>query len=433
MKSLNFEHLQQRNEDLAFLGGFAEQYVHTDPASALVKLRQFGENLVADFFYVKKIQRYPQTTFVEMLSSMSERSLAPTVVLDKLHFLRKTGNQAAHGQANKLTTNTAMQSLKTAFDLSKWFNLFVHADQTSNNKKFEEPIQADSKGKIKREKKAALQKLAAQEAQMQGLLDELELTRSKAEAAEKSKEEIQEILAQANEAANVLKFDEATTRKLLIDQQLVQAGWNVGADGKDTDDVKQELKVTYAPPLEGIGYADYVLWDKEKDVPVAVVEAKKTAYDPEKGCKQAHDYANALEAEYGQRPVIFCTNGYDINIHDDAKGEVGRRIYGFYGLQSLQRCLWQTEERDKDLAKRTPKPEIVDRVYQIEAIKRVCEKFSAKRRSALIALATGTGKTRIAIALTELLMRCKWAKRVLFLCDRRELRKQAYNAFGEHL
>jgi type I restriction enzyme R subunit len=432
MQSLNFEYLRARNEELAKLGAFAERYVHTDPASALVKLRQYGENLVADFFFEKKIHRYPQSTFVEMLDLIREQNFVPPVVLDKLHLLRKTGNQAAHGQANKIVPRTAMLALRTAFDLGKWFNISVYADNSANEQPFIEPAVPDSKAKLQREKKTALQKIAAQEAQMQMLLDELEATRSKAAAAEKSKEEIRDILSQTNQAANVLQFDEATTRKLLIDQLLVQAGWNVGADGTNTNDVKQEFEVGHQPTQTGKGFVDYVLWDTESDIPIAVIEAKKTAYDAEKGRKQAVDYADALEKDYGQRPVIFCTNGYDIIIHDDAKGHVGRRIYGFYSLQSIRYCLWQTENR-QDLQHHNPKSTIIDRNYQVLAVKSVCEKFSSGRRRALIVQATGTGKTRVAIGLTELLIRCKWAKRILFLCDRRELRKQAYNAFGEHI
>ena len=69
---------------------------------------------------------------------------------------------------------------------------------------------------------------------------------------------------------------------------------------------------------------------------------RKTAYDAEKGRAQAKLYADGLEKKYGQRPIIFCTNGFDIFIWDDAKGEVPRKLYGFYGKDSLQTCLWRT-------------------------------------------------------------------------------------------
>ena len=150
------------------------------------------------------------------------------------------------------------------------------------------------------------------------------------------------------------------------------------------------------------------------------------------GHKQGKDYAEALEKDYGQRPVIFCTNGFEIDIWDDAKGEIPRRIFGFYSKDSLEYCHWKTRERTR-LSELNPDPEMKLRLYQLEAVTRVCEKFDGKRRKALIVQATGTGKTRVAMALTELLIRAHWVKRILFLCDRRELRKQANNTFAQFL
>ncbi|MBV8819485.1 MAG: DEAD/DEAH box helicase family protein [Acidobacteriaceae bacterium] len=136
---------------------------------------------------------------------------------------------------------------------------------------------------------------------------------------------------------------------------------------------------------------------------------------------------------HGQRPVIFYTNGYEIFIWDDAKNEPPRSLFGFYSRDSLHYCLFQTRERKAQLAALNPKETIVDRIYQIEAVKRVAENFDKRRRKALIIQATGTGKTRVAIALCELMVRAAWAKRILFLCDRRELRKQAGDAFDDYL
>jgi type I restriction enzyme R subunit len=136
---------------------------------------------------------------------------------------------------------------------------------------------------------------------------------------------------------------------------------------------------------------------------------------------------------HGQRPVIFYTNGYEIFIWDDAKKEPPRKLFGFYSQDSLEYALFQTQHRDPVLGSLNPKAEITDRLYQIEAIKRVAENFDKRKREALVIQATGTGKTRVAIALCELMTRAKWAKRILFLCDRRELRKQANDAFDEFL
>lgn len=262
-------------------------------------------------------------------------------------------------------------------------------------------------------------------------MSELEVTRTKTRLAEKRIEELEALLSIGKAAADVLGFDEAATRKRLIDIELVSVGWDVGVNGANTDEVTQEEEIRHQHTKTGIGYADYVLWD-DNGMPLAVIEAKKTAKSAELGQEQARLYADGLEKMHGQRPFIFYTNGFDIFIWDDAQGYPPRSLYGFYSKDSFQYLLFQRNNR-KQLDRLSPKIEIVDRLYQIEAIKKVAEKFSASRHKALIVQATGTGKTRVAIALTELLNRASWVKRVLFLCDRKELRKQAKNVFNDFL
>ncbi len=428
MKSTNFEFLRPHYPELADLGGFAELYAHTDPSSSLIKLRQFGENLVADFFMHHRLPRLPRATFIELLRTLGDQALVPAVILDKFHALRIQGNRAVHGVADAAKTHHATWILQEALDLAKWVALTLHGDADAAAREFVPPPLPESKGTIKREKKAALQKLAAQELQMQQLLRELEETRLAAETAEKTLEEQKQILAKANRSASVLQFDEAATRQLLIDQMLVQAGWNVGPGLESTNEVGKEVEVPCPHNATGVGKADYVLWNDDGR-PLAVIEAKRTSKDAADGRAQAKLYADGLEAQYDQRPVIFYTNGYDIFIWDDAKAHIPRRIYGYYSKDSLQYCLWQTSER-QPLTKLGPQRSIINRQYQIEAVKRVCERFHDGRRKALVVHATGTGKTRVAVALSELMIRARWAKRILFLCDRRELRRQANNAFA---
>ena len=181
-------------------------------------------------------------------------------------------------------------------------------------------------------------------------------------------------------------------------------GWNVAAGEASTEQVGKEVEVSHQPTESGIGYADYVLWDDNGN-PLAVIEAKKTSVEPERGRHQAKLYADGLEKSYGHRPVIFYTNGFDIWIWDDAQGFPPRKLYGFYSKDSLQHLAnYQRKER-KPLDTIEINEQIVNRLYQIEAIKRVCERFAGKHRKALIVQATGTGKTRVAIALTDLLIR----------------------------
>ena len=127
-----------------------------------------------------------------------------------------------------------------------------------------------------------------------------------------------------------------------------------------------------------------------------------------------------------------CTNGFETWIWDNTAHWPPRKVYGFYSKDSLQYLIRQRSPQ-QELAKIIPDKEIAGRLYQIEAVTRVLERFQNRRRKTLIVQATGTGKTRVAISLCEALIRAGWAKRILFLCDRRELRKQAHNAFKEFL
>ena len=203
-----------------------------------MKLRQLGENLVASFSQHFQIPRNPRSSFLDYLSSDIFKNSVPNVVLNKFHAVRTQGNRAAHG-TGPVNPQNSMWILRETFDLSRWFVLTLQTDAEVEALQFQEPPQAeaDSKGKIQREKKAALQKLAAQEAQMQKLLEELEAARAQIAGAEKSAEDERRILAQTSQAVDVLQFDEAKTRQLLIDQMLSQAGWSVGSGLASTEEV----------------------------------------------------------------------------------------------------------------------------------------------------------------------------------------------------
>ncbi len=433
MQSTNFEFLRPQWPNLASLAGFAENCAHGDPDGALVKLRTFAELSVDVIYKELALPKAPMSSFMDLLSNDSFKAVTPAVVLDKLHIIRKLGNKAAHGE--KCTSDKALALLREAWDLGRW----LHATHNNGDLKQLPDYQSpqpnqDSKGKLKREKKALLEQYAKAEARMQALLAELEQERAQRIEIEKSAEELAKAQSKANQVASDLHFNEAATRKWLIDTELADQGWDVGADGTNTESVTQEEKVLHQPTHSGEGYADYVLWD-DNGQPLAVVEAKKSSVDAEKGRHQARHYADGLEKMHGQRPVIFYTNGHDIWIWDDhpAQNYPPRQLFDFYSKNSLQYLIRQRRER-KPFNSVSPKPEILtDRLYQHEALKRICERYEEKKRKALAVQATGTGKTRLAIALTDVAMQAGWAKRVLFLCDRRELRKQAKNAYNEFL
>ena len=432
MKSVNFEFLREKWPELAGLGGFAEQYAWPDPESALVKLRSYTESIIHRFYDKNGLPKPFQASLFDLLNSDEFKQAVPKAVLNALHGIRQAGNKAAHGEP--IARFNVIELLQDAFHLGCWF-FIINGHSRDACPEYAPPQRPphapETTEAIIQQKRQVQEKLAVNEIEMQTLLAELDKTRSKSQAAEKKVEELEALLKTGKAAADVLGFDEATTRKRLIDTGLAAAGWDVGSGGQNTSQVTQEEPVSHQPTPTGKGYADYVLWD-DNGLPLAVIEAKKTSTNAELGQEQARLYADGLEKMHGQRPVIFYTNGFDLFIWDDSQDYPPRRLYGYYSKDSLQYLIYQRKNK-LALNELSPRLEIVDRLYQIEAIKRVTEKYASKQRKTLIVQATGTGKTRVAIALTDLLYRAQWIMRVLFLCDRKELRKQAKNAFNDFL
>jgi type I restriction enzyme, R subunit len=432
MKSDNFEFLRPKWEELSTLGAFAEQYTLPDPTSATVKLRTFAEQIVQFIYHQHGLPKPYQNNLNDLLINAGFDQAVPRVIVSKLHSLRIHGNKAAHGDS--VLTSTALWLLQEAYELGRWLFLSYAGGKKADCPEFTPPNASsgtEAEKKLKRERTAILAHLAAQEAQMKTLLAELEAARSKQESPQATEAELHAVQKHGQKVADTLAFSEELTRRRLIDSLLVDAGWNVGVDGMTTDAVGQEYDVSHQPTTTGKGKADYILWG-DNGKPLAVIEAKKTAVNADVGRTQAKCYADGCEKTYGQRPVIFYTNGHDIWIWNDAQDEPPRKLYGFYSQDSLEYLHFQHANRES-LIKTQPDTIIAGRMYQIEAIKRVIERFAARHRKSLIVQATGTGKTRVAVSLCELLLRTRWAKRILFLCDRRELRKQAHNVFKEFM
>jgi len=436
MDSKNFEFLRASHPELASLGGFVEAYAYPDPSSALVKLRTFVEQLVAGLYRDLALPRPYEAKLFDLLNQDSFKAIVPPVILSKLHQIRIQGNRAVH--EHKASTPIALDLLKEAHDLARWFFLAHLRGTAAQCADYVAPsgVTPQTDAEHQRERRVILRKLASQETQMQELLRELEETRAKAQAAEKTAAEQATLLQTGRAAASALDFDEEATRTRFINVALAAVGWNT----EDPDVVGQEVEVLHQPTATGKGLADYVLWG-DNGRPWAVVEAKKTSVSAERGREQARYYADGFEKEYGFRPVIFYTNGYDIFLWNDARwnraeqngtgGEPPRKLFGFYSRDSLQYIIHQRGRKPLDTIPLNS--DIAGRTYQLRCIKEVLERFEQKRRKSLLVMATGTGKTRVAISICDALLRAGWAKRILFLCDRKELRKQAKDAFTDHL
>ena len=225
-------------------------------------------------------------------------------------------------------------------------------------------------------------------------------------------------------------MSEAATRKLYVDLYLKEAGWDV----LDTENVAQpgkagiEIEVQGMPNPTGLGYCYYVLYGRDGK-PLAIVEVKKTSVSPEKGRHQVDLYAECMERIYGYKPVMYYTNGYSTKIIDGIYPD--RDVIAFHSIDDLELML-QRRGRSA-ITDLTINDDITNRPYQKIAITNICEWLNAKHRRGLLVMATGTGKTRVAISLVDVLSRNHWVKNVLFLADRTSLVNQAKRNFAKLL
>ncbi|MCF7486832.1 DEAD/DEAH box helicase family protein [Vibrio sp. A2-1] len=438
---MNFEHLREQWPELAELGAFAETYAVVDPQSALVKLRCYVEKIVGYLYQELHLPVAPNASMHDKLVSGAFTSVVDKTIADKFHAVRKGGNKAAH--EGKVSQHDSIWLLKESYFIGCWLYMAYGDGDIEGCPKFTVPDNAptgeESKAEFKRKNKLLQQKLNQNDDLLKKALKELEEVKQAQLEAQKQAAQLKQqtdhvkadkIRTNTLSLKSSFDFNEAETRKRLIDAELRSEGWDVALDNESTEQVSKEYEVDGQPTTTGKGFCDYVLWD-DNGKPLAVIEAKRTRKDANAGREQAKLYADALEASTGQRPVIFYTNGYEIYIWDDAQGYAPRLIFGYYSKDSLQYLILQRELK-KDLNSTPIDTKVAGRLYQMESISRICERFSDKHRKALIVQATGTGKTRVSIALAKRLLDAGWAKRILFLCDRKELRKQAGNAFNEH-
>ncbi|MEZ9936048.1 DEAD/DEAH box helicase family protein [Vibrio breoganii] len=430
--SLNFELIREHNEKLATLGTLAEQILHLDPGSAITRLRGFAEEVTKEIYAIDGLARLPQASFMDLLKNDAFIDCTESRLRDQLHFLRVEGNETAHGGDGSV--RKAYAALGTAHSLSQYLAINYYGFQVSDLTDLNYPEPSVNSSLTQKQLNKAIED---NEQKQQALFEELERERQKREQAETKVKLTEEQLKQAKteakqrsqNTANSLQWDENKTRQLLIDSQLAQAGWDVN----DSEKVGIEIEVAHQPTNSSIGYVDYVLWDDD-GTPLAVVEAKRSREHMQKGREQARYYAEGLAKQHNcPTPIVFYTNGYEICIWDTKQYNTYRQVFGFYSKESLKFLQYQHAHKDQNLELLNPHADIAGRPYQIEAIKSVTNQFQNQRRKALIVQATGTGKTRVSIALVELLLRARWVKRVLFLCDRKELRRQADGAFKEHL
>lgn len=446
----NFKFLQSEWQSLYSKLKTAEERVFTEPVSTASYCRLVLEETMHLIYDMEHIEKPFNTELVQLMDNEQIKSIIKYQLLEGLHIVRKNGNNAVH-YGNRISNKDALISIRYTYDFVKWFaqnyskvipDLPGHFNETAIPKLGEKQRQLKE---LQKEQDHAHQLLLEEIAKLQKEKDAILAKAEESDVAleqykQQTEQAVVQLKKQKQERLQTLssEFTEAETRKHIIDVDLREAGWNNLNTGRDL-----EYPVTGMPITpdngRGNGFVDYVLWD-DNGKPLALIEAKRTTKDLEIGKHQASLYATCLEKMHGQRPIIFYTNGYETKLWDDQFYSAPRRVYGFYTKEELQ---WLIQKRStiKDIRKATINTDIVNRPYQFEAINRVAETFVAdgangicgNKRRALLVMATGSGKTRTAAALVEVLFKNNWAKRVLFLADRNALVRQAKNNFNEYL
>ena len=356
-----------------------------------------------------------QDTLSALVHDITFKNIIDEKLLKQIEYIIKLGNFAVHNN-KKISREEAILSLRYLYNFMQWI-AYCYSDNFKE-KEFDESILQTQSVNV----------LAVKE--RESLYEELEKKDKKLEETRKENAELRKKLTEKrarkeeNYNFEVKDISEYETRKKYIDLELKLAGWDFETN------ITEELKLSGMPNVHQEGYADYVLFGKN-GLPLAVVEAKKTSVDPRVGQNQAKLYADCIEKEYHQRPVIYYTNGFEIYMWDDMN-YAPRKVAGFYIQDELQLLVNRRNSR-QSLEHIYVQDKITNREYQLEAIKSVCETFEEGHRKALIVMATGTGKTRTAISIVDVLSDKEWVKNVLFLADRTVLVKQAKNNFTKLL
>ena len=417
----NFEFLKEQKEYLLFADAAieAEKVYATSPAMSAVGSRKALELAVKWVYSADTSMQMPyKDNLQSLIHEPSFRFSVDYNTWGKLPFIVKLGNLAVHTERS-VSASDALMSLRSLFEFIEWVD-YCYGKQYEERHFLEEDIPkekviVDTK-KIKEQESL----LGEKDAEIEKLRKKIE---EMAEQFTASKEENQQ--SRNFEAEDISEF---LTRKKYIDVDLKQLGWKF--EGSDAD-VWEEYEVDgMAGVLGQKGYVDYVLFGKD-GLPLAVIEAKRTSKDPNIGRKQALLYADCLQKKFGRRPMMFTTNGFETYFWDDQTSPQ-RRVSEVFSKEDLQRLMNRRTER-KPLNEITINDKITDRYYQKEAIRAVCDHIEQGFRKNLLVMATGTGKTRTASSLTDVLSRGGYVTNVLFLADRTALVKQAKDDFKNYL
>ncbi|XMB73092.1 DEAD/DEAH box helicase family protein [Mycoplasmatota bacterium WC30] len=401
---MNFSFLSNLNElsELYVFCKDAETFVLSRPDLSAIQSRKALEYLVKLVYQLRNSNIPQRSSLFELVTSEDFTSFVNNdEMISSIHYIRKVGNIAVHNE--EISKNEAMFSLKQLQFFAG--ELLTKLNLITSYPVFDETLLVKT--------------------------DKTHINDKEIEIPENINEKINTSIDKKTTLSVRPNISEKETRQLYIDLYLREAGWEV-LDKENMILPKKagiEIKVQGMPNNQGIGFVDYVLYGSDGS-PLAVIEAKKTSVSPIKGKEQAILYTKCLKEQYGYSPVIYYTNGYQIWIIDQL-GYPARQVFGFHSLKELVYIKYLRKRGKIDDL--NINQEITDRPYQKIAITNIAESFNSNKRKSLLVMATGTGKTRVAISLVELLQRNRWIKNMLFLADRTALVTQAKRKFNKFL
>ena len=404
----------------------AEKIYATSPAMCAIGCRKALEFAVRWVYAADSTMQLPyRENLASLIHEESFKSSVDRRVWGGIRAIWNEGNSAVH--TNRVVRpQQAMALLRALFAFVDWIDCCYGPDYIKHT--FDERKIPPAGVPLTREQIEAIKSHEA-------LLSEREETIKTLEERVRSMSEELTAARKKNSQERSFNPDEISefeTRKVYIDSDLRIAGW-------DFEQYVIEEREVHGMPVEpgnntGVGYIDYLLLGKDAR-PLAIVEAKRTSFSPDKGLQQARLYAQCLYAEYGYLPLIFLTNGFETFFVDDEAAPM-RPVSGVFSQTELMTIL-NRRGRQPTLSTARIDTKIAgggkNRYYQIEAIRAVCDNIEAGNRRSLLVMATGTGKTRVSAGLVDVLMRGNRAKNVLFLADRVALVSQAKHAFQQYL
>lgn len=425
----NFDFLRDEPRFAAFAGVAisAERIILIDPDMCILNCRRAMEFAIKWIYSVETSLETPyQDNLHSLLNSEDFRDYVGNDLWRRLDYIRRKGNSVAHNNRRQGFDEAmlCLENLHIFMDFisccyvrgyeQREFDRNAILNRRENAKKFRENAE-NAKSQLKEQEELIRQNQEEIERQK---IDLKTLAEENADLKEKLSARSQ--VQRQRYKQHPLDISEFETRKLYIDAMLEDAGWVQGSDWID------EVDVDGVPSRSGNGRVDYVLYD-DTQIPLAIIEAKKTCVGVEAGRYQAKEYADSIERKYGRRPVIFLTNGFETHIIDGQYPE--RKCSCIYSKRDLEKW-FNLRSMRTSLRNVTVDKTIAGRYYQEAAIKAVCDAFDQKnRRKALLVMATGSGKTRTVIALCKILINAGWVKNILFLADRNSLVTQAKRNF----